>query len=80
MTLLVVFNEFDQFESEHGHKMIVDLINRWRPNTATYINRKGVGHGNYAYTTTEKAYHFSKGVDMTEELVKHMTDWLKEVK
>ena len=78
--VLVVFNEFDQFESEHGHKMIVDFINRWRPNTATFIKQTGIGHGNYAYTTTEKAYQFTKGVDMTDKLLNHMTNWLKEIK
>ncbi|MEM8659796.1 MAG: hypothetical protein AAGF35_02820 [Pseudomonadota bacterium] len=39
--VLVVFHEFDQFETRHGHELIVDTVNRQRPGTATFVLHEG---------------------------------------
>ena len=76
--LLVVFNEFDQFESPHGHRLIADTVNRLRPGTAAYIERNGIGHSDNAYETIEDAYAFENGRPDWENSAKIMTAWLRK--
>ncbi|MCO7223858.1 hypothetical protein [Pleionea sp. CnH1-48] len=75
--VLVVFNEFDQFESEHGHRMIVDMINRWRPGSATFVKQTGIGHSQYRYSSIEQAYQFKEGSKATSSFSGHLSQWLK---
>lgn len=77
--VLVVFNQFDQFETRHGHQIITHMVNRWRPNTAKYVEQANVGHGNYRYDTIELAYKFKQGENVTGELVKILAEWTKSL-
>lgn len=74
--VLVVYNEFDQFETEKGHRLIVDMINRWKPNTATYVYKEKTGHGNYRYDNTELAYRFAEGTNAINGLVDSFVEWI----
>ncbi|TQV71815.1 PDZ domain-containing protein [Exilibacterium tricleocarpae] len=75
--VLVVFNEFDQYESRHGHKMIVDMINRWRPGSATYVEQEKTGHSNWRFATIEAAYADTEGVAAPEFIAAQYVHWLK---
>ncbi len=74
--VLVVFNEFDQYEMEHGHRMITDMINRWRPGTATYVMQKGMGHSNYRFNSLEEAYADETGVAEPETFASVLVKWV----
>jgi pimeloyl-ACP methyl ester carboxylesterase len=75
--VLVIFNEFDQFETPHGHKLIADTVNRLRPGSATYIERPNIGHSDNRYATIEEAYADRDGTAAWQEAARIMTDWIR---
>ncbi len=77
--VLVVFNAFDQFETRHGHKLIVDTVNRLRPGSATFVERPNIGHSDNRYTTIEDAYAFREGTPAWRESAEIMLRWLREL-
>ncbi len=74
--VLVIFNSFDQFETRHGHELIVDTLNRLRPGTATLVVRANIGHSDNRYSTIEQAYQFENGVPAWQEAAAIMLNWL----
>ena len=76
--VLVVFNAFDQFETRHGHKLIVDTVNRVRPGTATFVERPDIGHSDNRYASIEAAYAFRDGAPAWEDAAEIMTGWLRD--
>ncbi len=54
--VLVVFGEYDQFETAHGHAIIAQMVNRLRPGTARYLEIKGADHDLVMHRTAEEAY------------------------
>lgn len=54
--VLVVFGEFDQFESAHGHALIAQMVNRRRPGTARMLQIKSADHDLEVYASIEEAY------------------------
>jgi pimeloyl-ACP methyl ester carboxylesterase len=53
---LVVYNEFDQFESREGAEAIVDTLNRLRPGSAELAFFPNIDHSFYRYPTADMAY------------------------
>jgi len=51
--VLVIYNEFDQFEALYGHKVIVDTVNRLRPGSATLVTRPNIGHSDDRFETID---------------------------
>ena len=78
--VLVIFNEFDQYETRHGHKLIADAVNRLRPGTATYYERPGVGHSDNRYATIEDAYNGGDSTPAWQGAAGIMVEWLHELK
>lgn len=74
--VLVIFNEFDQFETRHGHELIVDTVNRVRPGTGSFVARPGIGHSDNRYNTIEDAYVFENGQPAWQEAAAIMLNWL----
>jgi pimeloyl-ACP methyl ester carboxylesterase len=54
--VLVVFGEYDQFESVHGHALIAQIVNRLRPGGARFLEIKGADHDLVMHRTIEEAY------------------------
>jgi alpha-beta hydrolase superfamily lysophospholipase len=54
--VLVVFGEFDQFETAHGHVLIAKMVNRLRPGTARFVEIKNADHDLVSHKTAEDAY------------------------
>jgi hypothetical protein len=77
--VLVVFNEFDQFESERGHRLIVDAVNRELPGRATFVKQAGLGHSNYRHASVEAAYAGEGGTRDIAPLTSALRAWLKRV-
>lgn len=78
--VLVIFNGFDQFETRHGHRLIVDTVNRLRPGTATYVERPNVGHSDNRYATIEDAYAWRDGEPAWQDAAERMVQWLDDVR
>jgi pimeloyl-ACP methyl ester carboxylesterase len=76
--VLVIFNEFDQYEGRHGHKLIADTVNRLRPGTATFVERPYIGHSDNHFATFEAAYAGRDGTPAWEDAAEIMTRWLRE--
>lgn len=79
MPVLVVFNQFDQFETEHGHKMIVEQLNKLRPGSAEYTVLAQTGHSFYRYSDIEKAYLWQGGQAVAHNYTLHLLNWLSRV-
>ncbi len=79
--VLVIFNEFDQFEARYGHKLITDTVERLRPGTATYVEQKNTGHSSARFDTIEDAYADLDGVGVPvwEGTADVILGWLEEV-
>ncbi len=77
--MLVIFNEYDQFEARHGHRLIVDTVNRLRPGTATYVEQAGVGHSNRRYASVLDAYAGRDGENVAGTTAQVMLDWLGSI-
>lgn len=75
--VLVIFNEFDQFETRHGHQLIVETVERLRPGTATLVVQRGVGHNHFFYPTIEAAYTMEGGEPAWRRTADHLTAWLR---
>jgi pimeloyl-ACP methyl ester carboxylesterase len=77
--VLVIFNEFDQYETRHGHQLIVDTVNRLRPGTGTFVEQKGVDHNDTRFATIEAAYADQGGTPVPESTAGVVLDWLKKI-
>lgn len=76
---LVVYGEFDQFETRHGHRLIADAINKLRPGSATYIEVPKADHELEFYATAEDAYAYRNPTVRNEVFVGQLMGWVKRV-
>ncbi len=77
-SVLVIYNEFDQFEAQFGHQVIADMVNRLRPGTATFVVQENMGHSNYYYATVEDAYAGRDGEPKWEQTADVILNWLHQ--
>lgn len=77
--VMVVYGEYEQFESRHGHRLIVDTINRLRPGTARWLEIPGAGHDMAIYPDPYAAYRFEGGVSQPELFAGPVSEWLRSV-
>lgn len=75
--VLVIFNAFDQFETRHGHRLITAVVNRLRPDSATFVERANIGHSDNRFITIEDAYAFRDGTPDWQASAAIMTKWLR---
>lgn len=78
--VLVIYNEFDQFEAQYGHQVVADMVNRLRPGTATFVVQKNIGHSNSRFATVEDAYVWRDGEPAWEQTADVIVGWLQEVR
>ena len=77
--VMVVYGEYEQFESRHGHRVIVDTINRLRPGTANWLEVPQAGHDLAIYPDPYAAYSFDGGVSKPELFVEPVAEWLRSI-
>ena len=77
--VLVLYGGYDQFETRHGHKLIVDTVNRLRPGTATFIELPGGDHELELYRSAEDAYAYREGRVDHDAFIVPLLDWLRKV-
>lgn len=76
--VLVIFNEYDQYEVEHGHALIVDMVNRKRPGAATLVVEQGLDHSSYRYANIVEAYAGENGAPAWETTAGVLVDWFRD--
>jgi pimeloyl-ACP methyl ester carboxylesterase len=77
--VLVLHGEYDQFEPEHGHRLIVDTVNKLRPGSATFINIPKADHSIDVYASAEDAYANRNGTRSRELLARPIVAWAKRI-
>ncbi|HEX6218059.1 MAG TPA: alpha/beta hydrolase [Sphingomicrobium sp.] len=77
--VLVIHGEYDQFEPEHGHRLIVDTVNKLRPGSATFLQIPKADHSIDVYETAEDAYANRDGKRSRELLAQPIVDWAKRI-
>lgn len=77
--VLVIYNEYDQFETQHGHELIVDTVNKKSPASATLVIQKGLDHSSWRFESAQDAYIDKDGVSATQTTSRVILDWLKSV-
>ncbi len=78
--VLVIYNEFDQFEAQYGHQVIADMVNRLRPGTATFVVQENIGHSNDRFATVEDAYVWRDGEPAWEQTAGVILSWLNDIR
>lgn len=77
--VLVIHGQYDQFEPEHGHRLIVDTINKLRPGTATFVQVPKADHNIDVYASPEDAYAERNGTRRRDLLAQPIIDWARRV-
>ena len=60
--VLVIYGEYDQFESRHGHELIAETVNRQLPGRATFLPIPRMDHEGDVYDTIVDAYAWERPV------------------
>lgn len=75
--VLVVFNEFDSYESLHGAEVIVEAVNRLRPGTARLAVMPMQDHSFYVHASADAAFRGgAEGVAAPGPAAQAILDWL----
>ncbi len=74
--VMVVFGEYEQFELRHGHRVIVDTLNRLRPGQAQWLEIPKAGHGLRIYPDQFAAFQFEGGENRPELFLDPVSAWL----
>jgi pimeloyl-ACP methyl ester carboxylesterase len=77
--VLVIYGEYDQFETRHGHKLIADTLNRLRPGSATFIEIPRADHDMEIYASAEDAYAYHNPTVRPELLLEPLLTWARRV-
>ena len=77
--IMVVYAEYDQFETRRGHRIIVDTVERKRPGSATWLEIPQADHDLEVYPDAVSAYRGEGGRRANELLVGPVVAWLKKV-
>lgn len=75
--VLVIYGEYDQFETKHGHKLIADTVNKVRPGSATFIEVPKADHEIELYASAEDAYAYRNPTVRHELLVQPLIEWVR---
>ena len=77
--VLVLFGEFDWFETESSHRSIVQTINRRRPNQARMEVISGMDHHFSIFPNAASAFEDRAGNPSAEPFLKVLLPWLSNV-
>jgi pimeloyl-ACP methyl ester carboxylesterase len=76
--VLVLYGEFDWYESRDAAALIVDIVNRKHPGAATLRVMPGLDHHFMRYATRRDAFKESGGVVAAEPAVEAILAWLAQ--
>lgn len=76
--VLVLYNEFDQYESRRGAEAVVETVNRLRPGTARLVVLPMQDHSFYLHPSADAAFSGEGGVAVPEPGAQAILDWLQQ--
>lgn len=76
--ILVFYGEHDQFETRHGHKLIVDTVNELRPGTARFVELPGADHELEFYASAEDAYAYRNPRIDHDAFIVPLLEWARQ--
>ena len=74
--VLVLYHEYDQFEYGHGHRLIVETLNRLRPDSAAMSVLPSMGHDFRVYPSRDDAVNGVHGAPAPELAIEVILRWL----
>ena len=77
--VLVVYGEYDQFETRAGHQLIADTLNRLRPGSAELLVIPQADHELEIYASANDAYAYRDGRAEPELFLGPAVAWLRRV-
>jgi dienelactone hydrolase len=77
--VLVLYGEYDWFESRDAAALIANAVNRKRPGTATLRVIPHVDHHFTKYATLEDAFHERNGAEHAAPAVDAVLAWLRQI-
>jgi pimeloyl-ACP methyl ester carboxylesterase len=82
--VLVIYGEYDQFETRHGHELIAEVVNRRAPGRATFLPIPRMDHDGDVYDTIVDAYAWERPISGPPEAAARlqtgpMLRWLQGV-
>ena len=77
--VLVLYGEYDWFESREAAALIADIVNRKRPGSATLRVIPQLNHHLSRYATREDAFRESGGSEQAAPVVEAILGWMKQI-
>jgi hypothetical protein len=77
--VLVLYGEYDWFESRDAAQLIANIVNDGRPGTATFREIAQVDHHFTQYPSRRDAFRESNGRQNAAPAVAAILEWLKQV-
>ena len=75
--VLVLYGEYDQFETRHGHRLIADTLNRLRPGSATFVEVPRADHDLDLFASADDAYAYRGPRPGRDAFLPAMLDWIR---
>lgn len=78
--VLVMYGEYDQFEAEHGHRLIARVLNRARPGSARFVRHINMGHSTSIYPDEYAAHRWDASQRAPGDAVaaRTVSQWLED--
>jgi len=77
--VLVLYGEYDWFESRDAARLIADIVNNRQPGSATFQELPQLNHHFTQYPTRRDAYREQNGKETAEPAVRAILDWLAQI-
>jgi pimeloyl-ACP methyl ester carboxylesterase len=77
--VLVIYGEYDQFETRRGHELIAETVNSLRPGSATFVEVPRADHEIELYASAEEAYAYRNPTMNTKLLLGPLLEWARKV-
>jgi predicted acyl esterase len=77
--VMVVYAGFDNFEMEHGHRLIAELRNRQRSGSTEYLMIPNAGHDLELYPDPFSAYQWKDGAKRYELFLEPAIKWMRRI-
>ena len=75
--VLVIFNEYDQYESVYGASLLADSVNRGGKGRAELVLQRGLGHSSWAFDDILAAYADEDGIPSWPITAGRLVAWFR---
>jgi glyoxylase-like metal-dependent hydrolase (beta-lactamase superfamily II)/dienelactone hydrolase len=77
--VLVLYGEYDWFESRDAARLIANIVNNRQPGSATFRELPQLDHHFMRYPSQRDAYREKNGKESAEPAVRAILDWLSQI-